>query len=520
MKRESGILYPVSSLPSRFGIGAFSKEAYEFVDFLKEAGQSYWQVLPLCQTGFGDSPYQSVSSFAGNPYFIDLEKLIEEGLLTWDEVNRFDFGSDPEKVDYGAMYNYRYTVLRIAFDRFRTLESSPSHSAYHAEYQEYLEREHYWLFDYALYMALKKKYEGKSWTDWEKGERLRDQKALEAAAQELSDDIDFYRFLQFEFDRQWKKLHAYAKEQGIKIIGDIPFYVAMDSAATWAHSDIFKFDKDLVPTVVAGCPPDAFSPTGQLWGNPVYDWKKMKKGGYDWWIQRFARNFEFYDVVRLDHFNGFAEYYEVPYGDKTAEHGTVVKGPGIDFFRTVKKELGEVAIIAEDLGNITPATEKLLEGTGYPGMKVLQFAFDPSESSYYLSYNHVKNAVVYTGTHDNTTTRAWIEQCSDHDRDFARRFIHSENTDYGAFTWDFIREAFRSVCDLCIIPIQDYLVKGEEARLNTPGTAQGNWQWRVLPDFLSKELAHSIYDLTKTYGRLPKVDKTDKDKKEEKKTQK
>ena len=486
MKRESGILYPISSLPSRFGIGAFSREAYEFVDFLKEAGQSYWQVLPLCQTGFGDSPYQSVSSFAGNPYFIDLEKLIEEGLLTWDEVNRFDFGSDPEKVDYGAMYNYRYTVLRIAFDRFRTLESSPSHSAYHAEYQEYLEREHYWLFDYALYMALKKKYEGKSWTDWEKGERLRDQKALEAAAQELSDDIDFYRFLQFEFDRQ----------------------------------DIFKFDKDLVPTVVAGCPPDAFSPTGQLWGNPVYDWKKMKKGGYDWWIQRFARNFEFYDVVRLDHFNGFAEYYEVPYGDKTAEHGTVVKGPGIDFFRTVKKELGEVAIIAEDLGNITPATEKLLEGTGYPGMKVLQFAFDPSESSYYLSYNHVKNAVVYTGTHDNTTTRAWIEQCSDHDRDFARRFIHSENTDYGAFTWDFIREAFRSVCDLCIIPIQDYLVKGEEARLNTPGTAQGNWQWRVLPDFLSKELAHSIYDLTKTYGRLPKVDKTDKDKKEEKKTQK
>ena len=369
-------------------------------------------------------------------------------------------------------------------------------------------------------MALKKKYEGKSWTDWEKGERLRDQKALEAAAQELSDDIDFYRFLQFEFDRQWKKLHAYAKEQGIKIIGDIPFYVAMDSAATWAHSDIFKFDKDLVPTVVAGCPPDAFSPTGQLWGNPVYDWKKMKRGGYNWWIQRFARNFEFYDVVRLDHFNGFAEYYEVPYGDKTAEHGTVVKGPGIDFFRTVKKQLGEVAIIAEDLGNITPATEKLLEGTGYPGMKVLQFAFDPSESSYYLSYNHVKNAVVYTGTHDNTTTRAWIEQCSDHDRDFARRFIHSENTDYGAFTWDFIREAFRSVCDLCIIPIQDYLVKGEEARLNTPGTAQGNWQWRVLPDFLSKELAHSIYDLTKTYGRLPKVDKTDKDKKEEKKTQK
>ena len=238
MKRESGILYPISSLPSKFGIGSFSREAYEFVDFLKEAGQTYWQVLPLCQTGFGDSPYQSVSSFAGNPYFIDLEKLIEEGLLTWDEVNRFDFGSDPEKVDYGAMYNNRYTVLRIAFDRFRTLENSPHHSQYHAEYKEYLEREHYWLFDYALYMGLKKKYEGKSWTDWADGERLRDPKALDAAAKELSEEIDFYRFLQFEFDRQWKKLHAYAKEQGIKIIGDIPFYVAMDSAATWARRTI------------------------------------------------------------------------------------------------------------------------------------------------------------------------------------------------------------------------------------------------------------------------------------------
>ncbi|MBE5999425.1 MAG: 4-alpha-glucanotransferase, partial [Sarcina sp.] len=295
--------------------------------------------------------------------------------------------------------------------------------------------------------------------------------------------------------------------------------VAMDSAATWAHADIFRFDKDLVPVVVAGCPPDAFSPTGQLWGNPVYDWKKMKKGGYDWWIQRIERNYEFYDVIRIDHFNGFAEYYEVPYGDETAEHGKVVKGPGIDFFRAVKKELGDVAIIAEDLGNITPATEKLLAGTGYPGMKVLQFAFDPSESSYYLSYNHVKNAVVYTGTHDNTTTRDWIETCSDHDRDFARRFIHSEYTDYGAFTWDFIREAYRSVCDLCIIPIQDYLVKGAEARLNTPGTAQGNWQWRVTPDLLSHELAHSIYELARTYGRLPKPEVRETAKKKEKTAQ-
>ena len=290
----------------------------------------------------------------------------------------------------------------------------------------------------------------------------------------------------------------------MKIIGDIPFYAAMDSVDAWAHPEAFKFDKDLVPTVVAGCPPDAHSKTGQLWGNPIYDWKAMKKNNYQWWIRRIRRSYELMDVIRIDHFNGFDEYYEVPYGDETAENGKKEKGPGMAFFRALKKELGELEIIAEDLGEITKSSEKLLKDTGFPGMKVLQYAFDWSESSYYLTYNHIKNCVVYTGTHDNTTTRAWIEEIPDHDRDFARRFINSENTDYGRFVWDFIREAYRSCADLCIVPLQDYLVKGREARINEPGTLGSNWQWRLVPNFLSKDLALSIRGLAKTYGRLPK----------------
>jgi 4-alpha-glucanotransferase len=278
----------------------------------------------------------------------------------------------------------------------------------------------------------------------------------------------------------------------------------MDSVDAWAHPEAFKFDKDLVPTVVAGCPPDAHSKTGQLWGNPIYDWKAMKKNNYQWWIRRIRRSYELMDVIRIDHFNGFDEYYEVPYGDETAENGKKEKGPGMAFFRALKKELGELEIIAEDLGEITKSSEKLLKDTGFPGMKVLQYAFDWSESSYYLTYKHIKNCVVYTGTHDNTTTRAWIEEIPDHDRDFARRFINSENTDYGRFVWDFIREAYRSCADLCIVPLQDYLVKGKEARINEPGTLGTNWQWRLIPNFLSKDLALSIYGLAKTYGRLPK----------------
>ena len=495
--RSSGILYPITSLPSRYGIGCFSKEAYEFVDFLESAGQSCWQVLPFGPTGFGDSPYQSFSTFAGNPYFISLEDLQEEGLLLPGECDEADWGSDPEAVDYGKVYSGRFKVLRKAWERFRETEKADK------AFQAFVKKEADWLEDYCLFMALKEQNQGKPWSEWETPYRNRDKKAMDVTSEVISGTVDFYRFQQYEFMKQWERLHAYAAEKGIRIIGDIPFYVAFDSADTWAHPEMFRFDEENIPTVVAGCPPDAFAPTGQLWGNPIYDWKYMKKTGYRWWIRRMARCFAFYDVLRIDHFRGFDEYYAIPYGDETAEKGRWEKGPGADLFREMHKVLGDVPIIAEDLGFITPSVGELLEETGYPGMKVLQFAFDESEASLYLPYNHVTNCVVYTGTHDNMTTRGWIESLSDHDRDFARRYINSIYTDYGQFTWDFIREAFRSVADLAIVPIQDFLVKGNEARINAPATGMGNWVWRVTPGLLSRELAESIRAMTKLYGRLP-----------------
>ncbi len=495
--RASGILYPISSLPSRYGIGCFSKEAYEFVDFLKEAGQSYWQVLPFGPTGYGDSPYQSFSTFAGNPYFISLEDLIEDGLLTEEECGALYWGTNPEYVDYGALYGSRFKALRTAFERFRGTEKE------NEAYQAFIRRERYWLDDYCLFMAIKQENDSKSWSDWKEIYRNRDKKAMDIISDVLEDTVDFFRFQQYEFMRQWEKLHAYANKKGIRIIGDIPFYVAFDSADTWAHPEQYDFDEKNVPKRVAGCPPDAFSATGQLWGNPLYNWAYMKKSGYQWWIRRIARSLEFYDVIRVDHFRGFDEYYAIPYGDETAENGKWMKGPGMDLFDAVRKELGDVSIIAEDLGYITPSVRELLEKSGYPGMKVLQFAFDGSEASLYLPYRHVTNCVVYTGTHDNMTTRGWIESINDHDRDFARRYINSIYTDYGQFTWDFIREAFRSISDLCIVPIQDFLVRGNEARMNCPASLGTNWQWRVTPHLLSQELAASIRELTRLYGRLP-----------------
>ena len=505
MERASGILYPISSLPSTYGIGSFSKEAYEFVDFLKKAGQSFWQVLPFGPTGYGDSPYQSFSTFAGNPYFISLDDLIEEGLLKKEECDALYWGTNPEYVDYGAVYVSRFEALRTAFDRFRET------SAGDAEYQEFIKKESYWLDDYCLFMAIKYENEGKAWSEWKDIYRNRDKKALTVIEDMLEKPMDFFRFQQFEFMKQWSRLHQYANDNGIRIIGDIPIYVAFDSADTWAHPEQYEFDSDNIPTKVAGCPPDAFSATGQLWGNPIYNWEYMKKTGYKWWISRIRRSLEFYDVIRVDHFRGFDEYYTIPYGDETAENGEWEKGPGMDLFNAVRRELGDVEIIAEDLGYITKSVRELLRESGYPGMKVLQFAFDDTEKSLYLPYQHIKNCVVYTGTHDNMTTRGWIESISDHDRDFARRYINSIYTDYGQFTWDFIREAFRSVSDLCIVPIQDFLVKGNEARMNSPASAVGNWQWRVTPHFLTDDLARSIYDMTKLYGRLPKEPEPEED---------
>lgn len=512
MKRQCGILFPVFSLPSAFGIGCFSKEAYDFIDFLSRSGQSYWQVLPLGPTGFGDSPYQPVSAFAGNQNYVDLRTLIDEGLLNEDAVRSLDFGRDQERVDYGALYTNRGKALRMAYQKFRErlLSSSGaqtlSEKSLYERYEEFCEKESYWLEDYCLYCALKEKFEGKSWLDWDDDFRNRKKEALDKARKELKDEIAFFCFVQFAFFTQWEKLHCYARERGIQFIGDVPFYVSMDSADTWSHPEVFKFDRDRRPEYIAGCPPDAFSKTGQLWGNPVYAWEKERKNHYSWWIERIRANAALFDILRIDHFHGFASYYEIPYGEETAEKGTMKKGPGMDFFREMKESLGDIPMIAEDLGTITPENEKLLKDSGYPGMKVLQYAFDGSESSWYLTYQHPFHCVVYTGTHDNTTILDWVEHASNHDRDFARKFIHSENTDYGTFVWDFIREAYRSPADTCIVPLQDYLVKGREARINTPGSQGSNWQWRLPPNYLSEALSDSIRSLAQIYGRLPKAD--------------
>jgi len=495
-RRSAGILCPISSLSSEYGIGCLSQEAYDFVDFLKKAGQTYWQVLPLGPTGFGDSPYQSFSTFAGNPYFIDLKTLIKEGLLKKEECDALDFGKEASAVDYGKMYGSRFKALRIAYRRFQEKKDE--------DFYLFTQENSYWLEDYALFMALKEKNEGRCWREWEEDLRFRRPEALRAAGAELGDEIGFWQFQQYEFSRQWKALSAYAQKQGIRFIGDIPIYVALDSADAWANPQLFQFDSEGNPTAVAGCPPDAFSADGQLWGNPLYDWEYLRKSDYDWWIRRISHCFEMFSVLRVDHFRAFDEYYAVPYGDENAKNGHWEKGPGIAFFDTVKKELGDLHILAEDLGYLTDSVRKLLRDTGFPGMKVLQFAFDGSEDSDYLPFYFQRNCVVYTGTHDNETSLGWIAGLNDHDRDFARRYVHSENTSYGAFVWDFIREAHRSVADTCIIPIQDYLVKGNEARINHPSTTGSNWQWKMKPDELSESLTESIFRLTKLYGRLNK----------------
>ena len=363
MKRGSGVLLPVSSIPSKYGIGAFSKEAYDFVDKLAKGGQQYWQILPLGATGYGDSPYQSFSTFAGNPYYIDLEALIEEGLLTAEECDSVDFGGDERTVDYEKIYFNRFDVLRKAYERSEHKTTD--------EYKEFIKKNKDWLEDYALYMAVKNSMEGKSWIEWDEDIRMRQPEAITRYKKELKDEIDFYKFQQYKFAQQWTKLKSYANENGVKIIGDIPIYVAFDSADAWAGPELFQFDEAGYPTGVAGCPPDAFSATGQLWGNPLYKWEYHKETGYKWWIKRIAYCFDLYDVVRIDHFRGFDEYYDIPYGDKTAENGCWRKGPGIDLFKAMNKKLGEREIIAEDLGFLTDTVLQLLEDTGYPGMKVL-----------------------------------------------------------------------------------------------------------------------------------------------------
>ena len=491
--RESGILMPISSLPSKYGIGCFSKEAYDFIDFLRDAGQKNWQILPLGPTGYGDSPYQSFSTYAGNPYFIDLQALTGEGLLTKEECDQADFGTDETSVDYEKMYFARFDVLRKAFMRFDKSKT---------DYDEFIAKESFWLDDYSLYMAIKNENNGTSWNEWSEELRDRNPETLAEARCALEKEIDFYRFQQYFFYKQWNDVHRYANENGVKIIGDIPIYVAFDSADTWANPQLFQFTEKLEPVAVAGCPPDGFSATGQLWGNPLYRWEYHKETHYDWWKQRISHCLSMYDVVRVDHFLGFDEYYAIPYGDETAQYGHWEKGPGLELFLTLKEQLGHMNIIAEDLGFLTESVLQLVRDTGYPGMKVLQFAFDSREESDYLPHNYGKNCVVYTGTHDNDTVIGWYERMNDHDREFSKRYLNNYRTPEAEIAWDFIRLAQESVADLCVIPIQDYLGLGHEARINTPSTLGENWKWRLKKDQIFEGLGERIRSITRLYGRV------------------
>ncbi len=493
--RQSGILLPISSIPSKYGIGSFSKEAYEFVDFLVEAGQKLWQILPLGPTGYGDSPYQSFSTFAGNPYFIDLQEFIELGYITREDCDRLNFGTHPEYVDYGQLYNNRYPLLEKAYES--ALEAGLNEQE---EYQTFLKENKYWLMDYALYMTVKGVFNGACWTEWDEDIRLRRPAAVKRYANEYSREMGFYYFLQFFFTKQWDKLKAYANEKGIEIVGDVPIYVAFDSADIWANPELFQLDEENLPIGVAGCPPDAFSETGQLWGNPLYDWEYHKETKYAWWLKRIEHCYKRYDIVRIDHFRGFDEYWFVPYGDETAQNGKWLPGPGLELFKAMKRKFGDVKVIAEDLGFLTPSVLQLLEDTGFPGMKVLQFAFGGDAKNLYLPHNHKVNSVVYTGTHDNETTVGWYHNLNDWTRGHVNKYFGL--TDGRDIHWKFISVALSSVADTVVIPMQDYLGLGNEARINMPSSLGKNWEWRMKAGVCTRELADRIKELAIIYGRL------------------
>lgn len=497
MSRAAGILMPISSLPGKYGIGCFSQEAYDYVDWLKQAGQTFWQILPIHPTGFGDSPYQSFSTFAGNPYFISLEALVGEGVLTREECDTADFGSDPADIDYARLYAARYPLLRKAYQR--------SDISRNPEYQKFLEENRWWLSDYALFMALKDFFGGICWNQWPEDIRMRWGYAMDYYRRELYFDIEFYQYLQFQFFRQYWQLKHYANEKGIQIIGDIPIYVAMDSADTWAHPELFQLDENNTPTAVAGCPPDGFSATGQLWGNPLYRWDYHRQTGYAWWLSRLWYCYRLYDVTRIDHFRGFESYYSIPYGAENAMTGHWEKGPGIDLFRCAERNLGWHEVIAEDLGYMTDAVRALVRDSGFPGMKVLEFAFDSRDSgsaSDYLPHNYPVNAVAYTGTHDNETLTGWFDSISQEEQQMARDYLWDSRTPKELLYQSFIALAMRSAAKYCVIPMQDWLGLGNDCRINTPSTVGTNWRWRLERNQLTPLLGQQIRSATKRYGRM------------------
>ena len=490
--RSSGILMHLSSLPGGHGIGSMGKSAYAFVNFLKSAGQRYWQILPLCPTGYGNSPYQCFSTFAGNHFLIDLDLLEEEGLLQKEEYEPLNWGENSTHLDFNRICSQRQQILRLAFSRYR--DTGEQFARFRAEND-------WWLPDYTLFMALKEQHNGQPWYTWEDGIKFRDPCAIDAAFGTLAEDIQFYCFTQFLFFRQWNNLHAYAAQQGIRIIGDVPIYVPLDSADVWKNPEQFWLDENLNPVAVAGCPPDAFTADGQLWGNPLYRMDTMAQAGYEWWIRRLRAAGRMYDVTRLDHFRGFESYWAVPYGDTTARNGWWMPGAGADFIRAIQRELPDLKFIAEDLGYLTEEVLALREMSGWPGMKVLQFAFDSKEPSDYLPHTYERNTVCYTGTHDNMTMRQWFDTADAESVTHAREYMNL--SDREGYVWGTIRTALACVSDLCILQMQDLLDLGGEARMNLPGTlSDANWTWRATFEQISPELALKLRKLTGLYGRL------------------
>ncbi|WP_252224242.1 MULTISPECIES: 4-alpha-glucanotransferase [unclassified Clostridium] len=492
MRRSSGIIMHIASLPGEFGIGTFGKEAYEFADFLKESHQKYWQILPIGPTSYGDSPYQSFSAFAGNPYFIDFNLLKKDGLLKSKDYSNLNFGKDKEDIDYGLIFVEKMKVLRKAYERFKL--NLPT------DLKEF-EEENQWLDDYSLYMALKSKFELKSWQKWDINIKLRKKEVLNKYREELKDEINLWKFIQYKFFEQWTNLKKYVNDLDIEIIGDIPIYVAEDSADIWANPKAFLLDEEtLVPLKVSGCPPDNFAVTGQLWGNPIYNWDYIDKTNYKWWIDRMKQSSKLYDVIRIDHFRGFESYWSIPYGDPTAENGEWVKGPGMKLFNAIKKELGDIKIIAEDLGFLTDEVVKFREESGFPGMRVLQFAFVGDAANRDLPHNYEENCIAYTGTHDNNTFRGWLEKTGTEEEIEASIKYLGLNKEEG-YNWGFIRGVWSSKAYLSIALIQDFLNLGNESRINVPSTLGQNWRWRAKEDVFTDELAEKIYEITKMYGR-------------------
>lgn len=493
--RTSGILMHISSLPSPYGIGTMGKEARKFVDFLDKAGQTYWQILPICPTSYGDSPYQSFSSFAGNPYFIDLDYLCKDKLLTKKECLSYEWGENPEFVEYGTLYENRFPLLKKAYQRFK--KALPN------DFADFCGKNSDWLDDYALFMALKDANGGVAWFEWEKDLKLRKPSEIEKAKEEFADAVEFWKMLQYLFFKQWTELKAYANEKGIQIIGDVPIYVAGDSADVWANPGQFYLDENLDPIDVSGCPPDAFSDDGQLWGNPLFRWDAMKKDGYTWWTKRIKAMSELYDVVRIDHFRGFDSYYAIPAKDKTARNGEWREGPGMDLFNALEKKLGRLNIIVEDLGYLTPSVKQLLKDTGFPGMKLIQFAFDSREESDYLPHTYQKNCVVYTGTHDNDTIMGWFKTAPKESVKYAKEYLRLNKEE--GYNWGTMKAVWGCVGDMAIVPMQDILGIGSEGRMNTPSTLGMNWKWRAVDGQITSALAKKVCKNMEIYCRKRKT---------------